>query len=112
MVEQREIGAAEAGEAVVPEGPEPGEVVLQARRDGVQLDAQPVQPGGGVEEVPAGASIRILSGANEGRELQLMKALTTMPASPSASTARDAMKPTKITIRMPPYIRLRRSISR
>ena len=36
------------------------------------------QPGGGVEEVPAGASIRILSGANEGRELQLMKALTTI----------------------------------
>ena len=36
------------------------------------------QPGGGVEEIPAGASIRILSGANEGRELQLMKALTTI----------------------------------
>ena len=34
--------------------------------------------GGGVEEVPAGAAIRILSGANEGRELQLMKALTTI----------------------------------
>src|SRR5512145_2960365 len=36
------------------------------------------QPGGGIEEVPAGAAIRILSGANEGRELQLMKALTTI----------------------------------
>ena len=35
------------------------------------------QPGGGEENVAA-ASIRILSGANEGRELQLMKALTTI----------------------------------
>jgi hypothetical protein len=36
------------------------------------------QPGGAVEELPVGASIRILSGANEGRELQLVKALTTI----------------------------------
>ncbi len=36
------------------------------------------QPGGGAEEGPAAASIKILNGANEGRELQLVKALTTI----------------------------------
>jgi len=36
------------------------------------------QPGGAVEEIAASASIKILSGANEGRELQLVKALTTI----------------------------------
>ncbi|MGH6609736.1 MAG: FHA domain-containing protein [Burkholderiaceae bacterium] len=36
------------------------------------------QPGAGGEEGPAAASIKIMTGANEGRELQLIKALTTI----------------------------------
>ena len=52
------------------------------------------QPGSG-EDSPAAASIKILNGANEGRELQLVKALTTIgrPAtrSPSSPAARPAI---------------------
>jgi predicted component of type VI protein secretion system len=36
------------------------------------------QPGAGGDEAQAAASIKILTGANEGRELQLVKALTTI----------------------------------
>ncbi len=36
------------------------------------------QPGANGEDGPAAASIKILTGANEGRELQLVKALTTI----------------------------------
>jgi predicted component of type VI protein secretion system len=47
------------------------------------------QPGTG-EDSPAAASIKILNGANEGRELQLVKALTTIgrPATRSRSSRR------------------------
>jgi FHA domain len=71
--------AAEGGEATTSEVDFDTSQPLKREFYGASPATIPVRPHGApAERPPAGATIRILTGANAGRELQLVKALTTI----------------------------------